>query len=121
MLRHFEALKNLYAEYLALNRQIKHAIENKAYEELEGTVERKGKVLEGILRQESIVELDEEQKKECVALRQEIFTLEEANLIEMNAAKDETYSELTAANKTVTLQRAYAFEPRTGEIFDASE
>ena len=121
MLKHFEALKKLYGEYLALNMQIKHTIGTKAYEELEGMVERKGKILEGILRQEGIVELDEAQKNECLALRQEILKLEEANLVGITAAKDATYTELTAANKAVNLQKAYVFEPGTGEIFDASE
>jgi len=121
MLKHFEALKNLYGEYLALNKQIKRAIESKAYEELAGMAERKGKILEGILRQESIVELDEAQKQECIALRNEIIKLEETNLAEMTAAKDATYGELTAANKTANLQKAYVFEPETGEIFDVSE
>ncbi len=118
---HFNALKNLYSEYLAINKQIKHAMEDNAYDELEGMVERKSKILEDILRQESIVKLDEEQKKECIAARNEIIALEEANLTEMISVKDATYNELIATNKAVTLQKAYCFEPGTGKIFDVSE
>ena len=121
MLKHFEALKNLYKEYLALNEQIKRAVENEAYEELNDMVERKGEVLEGILRQESIVELSEEQRKECISIREKIIAIEEANLSNINVAKDATYSELNTTKKTATLQKAYSFKAETGKIFDASE
>ncbi len=122
MFEHFVALKNLYGEYKALNQQIEHLIDIKDYDTLSDLATRKEKILTDILNQEKIVELNSEQKAECLALRSEIADIERSNLEKLNNAKDEVRKELLGAGKNANLHRAYALNPNSaGEIFDSLE